>query len=372
MIVATHGRRRRSSGTAGSWARSSAWPGSASRSGSTTCSRPGCRVQAMHVFSAASMAIVIPSAIQVFAWLATLRRGRVRLATPMLFLLGFFVIFTIGGLTGVMLAVLPFDWQAHDTHFVVAHLHYVLIGGMLFPLFAGFYYWAPTASGRPLSDRIGRWVCGLLFTGVQRHLPAHAPHRPARHAAPRVHVSGGLGLGWPNLVSSVGAVLIAAGVALFLVDVGAPPAGRRQGRRQPVGRGHAGVAPARQLRRAQHPARGEPRAAVGPPESSRRGGPRRALPAGHGHGPAGDHRDEPGPRHVRNTSRSCPARAGPGPGRDRHRRLLPPADRPADGPRHRGRRAGTRHDPGVGLGHRPRARARARGSRRAACGSPCT
>ena len=109
-----------------------------------------------------------------FAWLATIRRGRVRLATPMLFVLGFFVVFTIGGLTGVMLAVLPFDWQAHDTHFVVAHLHYVLIGGMLFPLFAGFYYWAPTVGGRPLSERLGRWVCGLLFAGVNvTFLPMH-------------------------------------------------------------------------------------------------------------------------------------------------------------------------------------------------------
>ncbi len=180
----------------------------------------GLSVQAMHVFSAASMVIVIPSAIQVFAWLATLRRGRVRFATPMRFLLGFFVIFTIGGLTGVMLAVLPFDWQAHDTHFVVAHLHYVLIGGMLFPLFAGFYYWAPMACGRPLSDRLGRWVCGLLFTGVHvTFLPMHLtgllgmPRRVYTYPA-------GLGLEWPNLVSSVGSLLIAAGIALFLVDVG--------------------------------------------------------------------------------------------------------------------------------------------------------
>ena len=179
----------------------------------------GLSVHAMHFFSAASMLIVIPSGIQVFAWLATLRRGRVRLATPMLFLLGFFVIFTIGGLTGVMLAVLPFDWQAHDTHFVVAHLHYVLIGGMLFPLFAGFYYWAPTASGRTLSDRLGRWVFGLMFTGVHiTFLPMHLtgllgmPRRAYTYPA-------GLGLEWPNLVSSVGSVLIAAGVALFLVDV---------------------------------------------------------------------------------------------------------------------------------------------------------
>jgi cytochrome c oxidase subunit I+III len=180
----------------------------------------GLSVHSMHVFSAASMVIVIPSAIQVFAWLATLRRGRVRLATPMLFLLGFFFIFTIGGLTGVMLAVVPFDWQAHDTHFVVAHLHYVLIGGMLFPLFAGFYYWAPTASGRTLSDRLGRWVCGLLFTGV--HVTFLPMHLTGLLGMPRrvYTYPSGLGLEWPNLVSSLGSVLIAAGVALFLVDVG--------------------------------------------------------------------------------------------------------------------------------------------------------
>ena len=188
-----------------------------------------------------------------------------------------------------MLAVLPFDWQAHDTHFVVAHLHYVLIGGMLFPLFAGFYYWAPTASGRPLSDRLGRWVCGLLFAGVNvTFLPMHLtgllgmPRRVYTYPA-------GLGLEWPNLVSSVGSVLIAAGVAVFLVDVCRHLRVAGQGRREPVERDHARVAAARQLRHAQHPARGEPRAAVGPTESPRRGGPRRALPAGHRHGSARDH-----------------------------------------------------------------------------------
>ena len=179
----------------------------------------GISIHAMHFFSVASLAVVIPSAIQVFAWLATIRRGRVRLATPMLFVLGFFVVFTIGGLTGVMLAVLPFDWQAHDTHFVVAHLHYVVIGGMMFPLFAGFYYWAPTVGGRPLSDRLGRWVCGLLFAGVNvTFLPMHLT---GLLGMPRRVYTYPAGLGWEglNLVSSLAAVLIAAAVALFLVDV---------------------------------------------------------------------------------------------------------------------------------------------------------
>ena len=95
-------------------------------------------------FSAASMAVSMPSGIQVFAWIATLAaRARCSSTTPTLFVLGFLFIFMLGGLTGVMVAMVPFDWQAHDTYFVVAHLHYVLIGGMVFPLFAGIYYWAP-------------------------------------------------------------------------------------------------------------------------------------------------------------------------------------------------------------------------------------
>ena len=107
-------------------------------------------------FSAASMAVAIPSGIQVFAWIATIAAGRLRLATPSLFVLGFLFIFTLGGLTGVMVAMVPFDWQVHDTYFVVAHFHYVLVGGMVFPLFAAFYYWVPAFSRRALSERLGR------------------------------------------------------------------------------------------------------------------------------------------------------------------------------------------------------------------------
>ena len=171
------------------------------------------------LFSAASMAVAIPTAIQIFAWIATLWRGNVRFTVPTWFLLGFLATFVLGGLTGVMLAVVPFDWQAHDTHFVVAHLHYVLIGGMVFPLFAGLYYWAPLVSGRPLSERLGRWACALMFAGLNvAFLPMHLtgllgmPRRVHTYAE---------GLGWDglNMVSTVGAYLLAAGILIVLVDL---------------------------------------------------------------------------------------------------------------------------------------------------------
>ncbi|MFN3286759.1 MAG: cbb3-type cytochrome c oxidase subunit I, partial [bacterium] len=101
-------------------------------------------------FSAASMAVSVPAGIQVFAWIATVAKGKFQFNTPGLFTLGSLIIFTMGGLTGVMVGLAPFDWQAHDTYFIVAHLHYVLIGGMVFPLFAAFYYWIPMMSRRAL------------------------------------------------------------------------------------------------------------------------------------------------------------------------------------------------------------------------------
>lgn len=167
-------------------------------------------------FSAASMAVAVPTGIQIFAWIATLWGGRPQIRVPLLFLLGFFFIFTLGGLTGVMVAAVPFDWQVHDTYFVVAHLHYVLIGGMLFPLFAGFYYWAPSVSGKVLSERVGRWVFGLMFVGFNvTFFPMHftgllgMPRRVYTYPE-------NFGWDWLNLTSSAGSVMLAAGIALFL------------------------------------------------------------------------------------------------------------------------------------------------------------
>jgi len=169
--------------------------------------------------SAASLAVAIPAAMQVFAWIATLWRGEVRANTPTLFILGFLFTFVIGGLTGVMVAVLPFDAQVHDSYFVVAHFHYVLVGGVVMPLFAAIYYWLPLLDGHRLSERLGRWVAGLVVGGFQvAFFPMHIagllgmPRRVYTYEA-------GLGWEWPNAVSTLGAAMLAAGVALLLFDV---------------------------------------------------------------------------------------------------------------------------------------------------------
>jgi cytochrome c oxidase subunit I+III len=174
---------------------------------------------ALYFTSAASFAVAIPSGVQVFAWIATFRQGRVRLNAPTLFLLGFHFIFVLGGLTGVMVAVLPFDWQVHDSYFVVAHFHYVLIGGMVFPMFAGIYYWTPLLSGHRLSEHWGRWVFGLMFAGF--NLAFFPMHISGLLGMPRRVYTYADGLGWSlwNQLSTAGAFILAAGVLVCFADV---------------------------------------------------------------------------------------------------------------------------------------------------------
>ncbi len=174
---------------------------------------------ALGFFVAASMLIAIPNGVQIFGWIATLYAGRPLWRTPLLFVVGFLVIFTIGGLTGVMVGAAPFDWQAHDTYFLVAHFHYVLIGGVVFPLFAGLYYWLPKITGRLLSERLGRWHFWLMFVFFNvAFFPMHLSGLLGM--ARRVYTyPTGVGLELPNLISTIGAIGFAASVLLGIVNL---------------------------------------------------------------------------------------------------------------------------------------------------------
>jgi cytochrome c oxidase subunit I+III len=175
----------------------------------------------MGFFAAASMLIAIPNGIQVFGWITTLWAGKPVWRTPLLFGIGGLVIFLIGGMTGVMVAAVPFDWQVHDTFFVVAHFHYVLIGGVLFPIFGGLHYWVPKFSGRMLRERLGRWTFWLMFIGF--NVAFFPMHLSGLEGMPRrvYTYPTGLGLETYNLISSIGAVVFALGVLLFLVNLAA-------------------------------------------------------------------------------------------------------------------------------------------------------
>src|SRR3954464_8371457 len=153
-------------------------------------------------FTAASIIIAVPTGIQFFCWIATMWSGKVELKSPMLWMLGFFWVFLIGGLTGTMLAAVPLNIQVHDTFFVVAHFHYVLIGGAVFPLFAAFYYWYPKIVGRMLSERAAAWGFGLFFVGF--NLTFFPMHVLGLHGMPRRIYTYPASMGWGplNLLAS--------------------------------------------------------------------------------------------------------------------------------------------------------------------------
>jgi cytochrome c oxidase subunit 1 len=169
-------------------------------------------------FTAASMMIAIPTGVQFFCWIATMWSGHLTIKSPMLWIFGFFGVFMMGGLTGVMLAAVPLNLQVHDTFFVVAHFHYVLIGGAVFPLFGAFYYWYPKFTGRMLSERLGMWTSVLFFIGF--NLTFFPMHVLGLHGMPRRVYTYQPELGWGNLnlLASAGAAVMAVAVLLFIVD----------------------------------------------------------------------------------------------------------------------------------------------------------
>jgi cytochrome c oxidase subunit 1 len=170
-------------------------------------------------FTASSMAIAIPAGIQIFCWIATLWDGRPVFKTPLLFVIGFIVTFVMGGMTGVMVASVPFDTQVHDTYFVVAHFHYVLIGGAVFPLLGAVYYWFPKFTGRMMSERRGRWAFWLIFIGF--HLTFFPMHILGLEGMPRRVYTYQPDLPWHgmNLFVSASATILSAGFLVFFIDL---------------------------------------------------------------------------------------------------------------------------------------------------------
>lgn len=174
---------------------------------------------ALSFFSVASALVAIPTGIQIFAWLATMAHGRPRLSIPMLHVFGFFFVFVLGGLTGVMLAMVPFDWQAHDTHFVVAHLHYVLVGGFVFPMMAAAYYWLPHITGRQPIQHLSKPAFWLVFIGFNTTF--FMMHLTGLRGMPRRVFEYPPEAGWEilNFASSVGSFVMTIGFALVALDL---------------------------------------------------------------------------------------------------------------------------------------------------------
>jgi cytochrome c oxidase subunit I+III len=170
-------------------------------------------------FAAASMIIVIPSAIQLFAWLTTFITGTPEFKTPLLWIVGFIIFFIIGGLSGVMFAAIPFDQQVHDTYFIVAHFHFVIFGAAVFPLLGGLYYWFPKVSGRMYHEGVGKLSFWLAFVGTAvTFMPMHVL---GLIGMPRRQWTYPSDLGWQsdNLIATLGSYLLGSGLLLVVANL---------------------------------------------------------------------------------------------------------------------------------------------------------
>jgi cytochrome c oxidase subunit I len=170
-------------------------------------------------FMLSSFAIAVPTGIKIFNWLATLWRGNIMLKTPLYFAAALPALFVIGGISGVILAIFPVDWQLHDTYFVVAHLHYVLFGGSVFGIFAGIYYWFPKMTGRLLSESLGKLSFWTMFVGFNTTFLVQ--HSAGLSGMPRriYDYPGDAGLTAYNLISTIGSFILGIGVLMTVVNV---------------------------------------------------------------------------------------------------------------------------------------------------------
>ena len=170
-------------------------------------------------FMLSSMAVAVPTGVKIFNWLATTWRGNLQFDTPMLFVLAFIALFTIGGLSGLYLAAFPVDWQVNDSYFIVAHFHYVAFGGIVFALFGGLHYWWPKMFGRMLDERLGKTSFWLMFVGFNvTFLPQHMLGLLGMPRRVYTYSHGGL-WEWYNLTSTIGSAITTLGVAVFIANV---------------------------------------------------------------------------------------------------------------------------------------------------------
>ncbi len=169
-------------------------------------------------FMIASMTVAVPTGVKVFNWLATLWRGNLHFDTPMLFALGFLSVFVVGGLSGIYLAAFPIDWQVHDTYFVVAHFHYTLMGGVVFAIFAGLFYWWPKMFGRTLHEGLGKWQFWLLLIGF--NVAFFPMHLVGLEGMPRrVYTYGNESWEGYNLTSTIGSYVMGVAILFFVWNV---------------------------------------------------------------------------------------------------------------------------------------------------------